>query len=137
MLVYISFEEIRGYITEHYKKKFSFSRVSEKELCVTFIQRVLIKHVHIDVKLHIDEVKSDTVVLTYKGGMDLDMIISKALDVLMGKMPELSKGVVVEDKHRIRINLSKIEKAKAVMKTISLRDIEVKEKGLSVSMALK
>ncbi len=137
MVVYISFEEMQGYVAKHYKREIAFSQVSEKELCVTVTQRIIIKDVHIDVKIHIDEVKSESLAVTYKGGMALDMIISGALHFLKGKLPELSQGITTEENHRIRINLAEIEKAKAVVQNIALRDIEVEEKGLKVTVALK
>ena len=137
MVVFISFEEMQGYVAEHYKKEVAFSRVSEKELCVTVTQRIVIKDVHIDVKLHIDEVKSESLAVTYKGGFALDMMISGALCFLKNKLPELSQGITTEENHRICVNLAEIEKAKAVVKSIALRDIEVEEKGLKVTVALK
>lgn len=137
MEVYISFDEAQKYVAEHYKRDVAFSRVSERELCVTVAQRIIIKDVHIDVKLQIDEVKSESVAVTYKGGIALDMIISGALSFFMNKLPELSQGIVIGEDHQIRVNLAEIEKAKAVVENIALRDIVVEENGLKVLVSLK
>lgn len=137
MEVNISFEEMHDYVAEHYKKDVAFSRVSEKELCVTVTQRIIIKDVGIDVKLHIDEVKSESLTVTYKGGFALDMIISGAICFLKNKLPELSQGITAEENHRIRLNLAEIEKVKGLVKSIALRDIVVEEKGLKVTVILK
>ena len=137
MTLSISFAELHKYISDHYKKDFSFSYVSEKEFTVTFTQRVLIKDVHLSVNIHIDEVKPSEVVITYKGGMALDMIISGALSLLKDKLAELAQGITTEENHHIRINLAKMEKAKAIVKNLSLEDILLEPESLKVKAALK
>lgn len=137
MILSISFAELHKYISEHYRKDFSFIHVSEKEFTVTFTQHVLIKDVHISVNVHIDEVKPAEVIITYKGGMALDMIISGILSLLKDKLAELAKGITTEENHRIRINLAEIEKAKTLIANLALQDILVESDSLKIRAALK
>ena len=137
MLLSISFAELHKYVSEHYHKDFSFAYVSEKEFTVTFTQHVLIKDVHISVNIHIDEVKPAEVVITYKGGLALDMMISGALSLLKDKLAEVAQGITAEENHRIRINLNEIGKAKSVVKNVSLQDITVDLESLKLTADLK
>lgn len=137
MIISISFEELHNYLATHYNADLTFSKVSERELSVTFTRKVLIKDVRISVNIHIDEVDSDSIALTYKGGMALDMIISGALNLLESKMPELSRGLTFDDSHGVRINLSEIEKTKTLVDKVALRDLIVDESNLTLLLALK
>lgn len=137
MFLSISFAELHKYISEHFHKDLSFAHVAEKEFTVTFTQRVFIKDVHISVNIHIDEVKPAEVVITYKGGFAIDMIISGALSFLKEKIAELAQGIQPEENHRIRINLSKIEKTKAIVEKLSLKDLKVESDFLRLEANLK
>lgn len=137
MVIYVSFDEMHDYISAHYKKDLSVSKVSEKEFCLTFTQRIIIKDVRINVNIHIDEVKSESLALTYSGGMALDMIISRALSFLTNKLPELSQGITTGENRQIRINLFQIEKAKPIVQNLSLKDLQVEDKALKLTVSLK
>ena len=104
---------------------------------MTYIKRILIKDVNISVNLRFDEVKADSVTIIYDGAFGIDTIISGVLSFFKSQFPDLSAGIHPEDGHRIRINLSEIEKAKAVAENIELRDIKVSEEGLRIEFGLK
>ncbi|MDE5828030.1 MAG: hypothetical protein K2H57_10700 [Duncaniella sp.] len=137
MVISLSFEELHAYVDSHYQKDLAFSKVSDKEFRVTFIQKMFIKDVHIGMDIHIDEVTSDSVTLTYKGGMALDMIISGAIKLLENKLAEFGDGVKFGDDNRVTVNLAKIEKTKAVVDKIALRDLIVEDTALNLIVALK
>ena len=137
MVIFISYEEAQKYVKEQYGQRIELSRVSQKELCVSYVKRIVIKDVGIDVNVRIDEVRPDGLTVTYKGGLALDMIISGALGLFLEKLPELSAGIRKEDNHRVVVNLSEIAKAKPIVEKVALRDIEVEATGLSLSVVLK
>ena len=87
--------------------------------------------------MHIDEVRGDTILITYDGAFGLDMIISGVLSFFKSQFPELSAGIHPEEGHRIRINLSEIEKAKAAVENIELRDIRPREEYICIEFGLK
>lgn len=137
MLIFISFEEMHDYIAEHFDKNLSFSCVNDKELRITFTQRLLFTDVHVNVDVHIDDVKKDEVKLSYKCGIGIDKVVSAALSVIQKKVPELQKGVYFGSHRDIDVKLNEIEKAKPVIENVDLKDISVKSNGLQLVIALK
>lgn len=137
MVVFLSFEEIRKYVAKHYGQRIMLSRVNEKELCAEYVRHVLIKDVKLRVNIHIDDVRRESVIITYKGGVIVKALISKALDMLMSRMPELKKGITIGANQKIRVNPAEIEKAKSVVKNIMLQDIGVEERGVKLTALLK
>lgn len=137
MEIKASYKELNSYVVAKFKQPVSVSFVSEKEIKVTYTQRILIKDVKINVNLRFDEIKADSLTLIYDGAFGLDMIISGVLSFFKSQFPELSAGIHPEDGHRIRIKLSEIEKAKAVVENIELRDIKAFEDSLHIEFALK
>ena len=95
------------------------------------------KDVRISLNIHIDEVKSDSLAFTYSGGMALDMIISGTLNFLTSKLPELSQGITIGENRKIHVNLSKIKRAKDIVKNLSLKDLQVEDNALKLTVALK
>lgn len=136
MEVFVSFEEMHGYVNRHYGKNVTFSKVADKEICVTYLQKILIKDIPIPVDIHIDDVKRDSLTITYKGGLALDMIISGVLSFLKSKCPELCQGITTMDNHRIKVNLADIEKAKPVVENVAIGDILVEKSGLRIILTL-
>lgn len=137
MEVKATYKELNSYVQARFKQPVSLSFVEMGDVRVTYKKRILIKDVNISVNIHIDEVKGDSVLLTYDGAFGLDMIIGGVLSFFKSQFPELSAGIHPEDGHRIRINLSEIEKAKAMVDNIALRDIKAMEDGLRIEFGLK
>lgn len=137
MLIFISFEEMHDYIVEHFDKNLSFSFVNDKEIRVTFTQRVLFKDMRLNVDIHIDNVKKDEVMLTYKCGIGIDIIVSAALGVIQKKVPALQKGVYFGSNNNINLKLAEIEQAKPVVENVDLKDISIKSNGIQLVLALK
>lgn len=137
MVVFTSFKELNSYIVKRFGKPVNLSYVEDKELRITYTQRILIKDVNVNLNIHIDKVNPDSLSVTYKGGMALDMMIKGAISYFREKLPELSEGIIPEDNHRILIDFKKIKKAKGIVEKISLRDIHIEKEGIRIELALK
>lgn len=137
MEIIAPFQELNSYVQSRFGKPVALSCVNDQEVRVTYTQRILIKDININVDLHIDEVKEDAVVLTYKGAMGLDMIISGALGFFKNYFPELSAGIHPGENRSILINFSEIEKAKVAVENIALKYVNVCEEGMKIGFALK
>lgn len=137
MEVRATYKELNSYVQARFKQPVSLSFAERGDVRVTYTKRILIKDVNISVNIHIDEVKGVSVLLTYDGAFGLDRIIGGVLSFFKSQFPELSAGIHPEDGHRIRINLSEIEKAKAMVENIALRDIKAMEDGLRIEFRLK
>ena len=137
MEIKATYRELNSYIQARFGKPVSLSYAGEKEIRVTYTQRILIKDINISVNIHIDEVSADTILITYVGAFGLDMIISGVLSFFKSQFPELSAGIHPEEGHRTRINLSEIEKAKTVVENIELCDICPREDYLRIELGMK
>ena len=137
MEIKATYQELNSYMQARFGKPVSLSFAGEKEMRVIYTQRVLIKDINVSVNIHIEEVRADTIQITYDGAFGLDMIISGVLSFFKSQFPELSAGIHPEEGHRIRINLSEIEKAKAVVENIELRDIRPREEYVCIEFGLK
>lgn len=137
MKISISFAELSGYIQKRYDKQVAFSKVSDKEICLSYTQNIFFKTIRIPVNLRIEDVKADSLSITYNGGFGIDMIITGAITFLKAKLPELANAISSEEGHRIRIELSKLSQTAKLVKTISLNEITVAENGMKVDALLK
>ena len=137
MVVNISFTELSDYIKCHYDKTLLFSRVSDKELCVSYEQPIIFKTIHVPINISIEKVSPDSVTIGYNGGFGIDLIIAGTMSVLKNQVPELSKVFVSEEGHKIRIDLSQLSQTKAIFEAISLKDIQILEDDVQVEASLK
>lgn len=137
MEILAPFQELNTYVKARFGSPVTLSCLGEKEIRVTYTQRILIKDVNINVDLHIDKVADDTIELTYKGALGLDMLIGSALGFFKKYFPALSRGLHPADNHRILIKLSEIEKAKEAVENIALTYINVENTGLRIGFSLK
>lgn len=137
MKISISFAELGDYIKRHYDKQMTFSQVSDKELCVSYLQNLFFKTIQVPVSLKVEDVKADSVSITYNGGFGIDMIIAGTLSFLKAKVPELANAIISEEGHCIRIELSKLPQTAKLVETIALNEISFTENGLIVSASLK
>ena len=104
---------------------------------VSYTKRVLFKDMSVNIRIGIEEVKADSVLLSYDVAFGVDSLISGALKFITEKFPALSAGIHPEEGHRIRINLSEIEKAKPVVENIALRAITPTEDTIRIEFGLK
>ncbi len=137
MEVFAPFQEVNEYVADRFHQPISLSYVSDDEVKVSYTKRVIFKDMSVNIGVKIEEVTADSVLLSYIAGLGFDSLVSGALSFLTGKFPELSAGIHPEEGHRIRVNLSEIEKAKAVVENISLRYIKADESGLRIGFGLK
>lgn len=124
-------------MAEHYGQRIELARVSQKEVCVSYVKRILIKDVSVDVKISIEEVRPDGLTVSYKGGLAIDMIISGALGLFLEKFPELGQGITKGENHSVDVNLAEIEKAKPVVENLSLSAIDIEATGVNIRLSLK
>lgn len=118
-----TYKELSSYIQARFGQPVSLSAGEDGELKVTYTKRILIKDVNVSIYLHFDEITADTVVLSYKGALGLDMIVGGALSFFTAQFSELAAGIHPLEGHRIRICLSEIEKARPVVENIALQAI--------------
>lgn len=137
MKISISFAELSNYIKRHSDKQLTFSKVSDKELCASYSQNLFFKTVQVPVNLKIEDVKADSIAITYNGGFGVDMIIAGTLSFLKAKVPELANALVSEEGHRIRIELSKLSQTATLVEAIAFNDICLAEEGLILDASLK
>lgn len=137
MIINITFAEIKDYVKIHYNKNLVFSKVSEKEVCVAYEQHILFKTIQVPVSISIANVAADSVTITYNGGFGIDMIIAGTMAFLKAKIPELTEALIAEEAHRIRIELGRLDKTKALVEAVALNNIQIFENGIQVSASLK
>lgn len=137
MVVDISFTELSDYIKCHYKQTLSFSRISAKEVKISYEKKIIVKTISVSVNLVIENVESDAVTIVYSGNFGIEMIIAGVMAFIKAQIPELSNALVSEEGHQIRILLSNLEQTKALVDAISLEDIEITETGIQLSVSLK
>ena len=136
MNISISFAELRDYIKKHYDKQLTFSKVTDKEVRASYTQNLFFRSVQVPLDLKIEDVKADSIAITYNGGFGIDMIIAGTLSFLKAKVPELANALVSEEGHRIRIELSKLEQTSALVEAVAFKEISVSENGLIVEATL-
>ena len=74
-----------------------FFKKHQKKKCVSYSQNILFKTVHVPVCISIDEVKAESILITYNGGFGIDMMIAGALSFLKAKLPELTSVIVSKE----------------------------------------
>lgn len=127
MNITITFAELSKYISEHYGKALTFGRVSEKEVCVSYSQKMFFKTIQVPVNINIDEVKEDAVCITYNSGFGIDMMIAGALSFMKAKLPELANVIVSRESHHLKIELSQLPQTKALVENVRLNEIIILE----------
>lgn len=137
MKISISFAELSDYIKKHYDKQLTFSKVTDNEVRASYTQNLFFRSVQVPLDLKIEDVRADTVAITYNGGFGIDMIIAGILSFLKAKVPELANALVSEEGHRIRIELSKLPQTATIVEALAFKEINVGENGLIVEATLR
>ena len=102
MVVNISFTELSDYIKCHYKQTLSFSRISAKEVKISYEKNIMVTTISVPVNIIIENVESDAVTIAYSGNFGIEMIIAgewllskpKSLNFLMPLF--LKRGIKLE-----------------------------------------
>ena len=137
MNITLTFAELSKYISDHYGKTLTFGRVSEKEVCVSYSQKMFFKTIQVPVSITIDEVKAEAICVTYNGGFGIDMMIAGALSFMKAKLPELANVIVAKEGHQLSIELSQLPQTKALVENVRLNEILVLEDRFEVKAGLK
>lgn len=136
IVIIAPYRELNAYIAKRFNQPISLSYGNENEIKVTYTKRIVF-NMSVNIRIVIEEVKDDSVLLSYDVAFGLDSIISGALSFIKRQFPELSEGIHPEDGHRIRINLPEIENAKPLVENIALRSITPCENSLNIEFGLK
>lgn len=137
MKINISFAELSEYIKKHYDKQLSFSKVTDNEVRASYTQNLFFRSVQVPLDLKIENVRTDSIAVTYNGGFGIDMIIAGTLSFLKAKVPELSNALISEEGHRIRVELSKLPQTETLVGDVSLQGISVADNGMIVEATLR
>ena len=137
MKISLSFAELSEYINKHYGKKLGFSKVSDKELCISYEQNIFFRTIQVPINISIDEVRTDSIVITYNGGFGIDMIITGTLSFLKARVPELANALISKEGHHIHINLAKLPQTAKLVETVALQSISVAENSIIIEASLK
>lgn len=137
MKISISFAELSDYIKKHYDKQLTFSKVTDNDVRASYTQNLFFRSVQVPLDLKIEDVRADSVAITYNGGFGIDMIIAGTLSFLKAKVPELANALVSEEGHRIRIELSKLPQTATIVEVLAFKEINVGENGLIVEATLR
>lgn len=137
MNITITYAELSKYISEHYGKALTFGRVSEKEMCVSYSQKMFFKTIQVPVNISIDEVKDDAICVTYNGGFGIDMMIAGALSFMKAKLPELASVIVSREGHHLDIELSQLPQTRTLVENVRLNKILILEDKLEIKASLR
>lgn len=137
MRISATYSEIENYIAGRTHKHISFSKVSEKEVCVAMSQNIVFKTIHVSVNIRIDSISNDELHLTYDGGFGLDLIISGLMSLVKNKLPEASRYFETSDGHHVKIMLSKIDKLNSALDKVSLADLNFTDDAIVLEARLK
>ena len=131
------YRELNTYVAERFHQPIALSYISEKEVRMTYTKRVIFKNMNINIRVRIDEVKPDSILLSYTAPLGLDLIAGRTISRIIHKSAGLKTGIRLEDGRRIIINLSEIEMVRPLMENIALRSIKASEDSLRIGFSLK
>ena len=137
MKIQLTFDELRKYVKEHFGQDLGMEQLSDRELCITYEKKVLMGTVKVPVNLQIDEVGEDSLLLSYKGKLGVDLLISGVLAVLKKLNPELSEALIPMDGHKVKLELSNLKSAEAMVTALALENIVVIKTGIEILARFK
>ena len=104
---------------------------------VTYYQKVLLVSLPIHINVSVVEVRAASVRLKYNGGAAVEKIASGVLDLLKEKISAKFDAFTVSSDLTVDIDLMKIEKTKAAMEMLSLKDLKFDESGINIILGLR
>ncbi|MBD5249950.1 MAG: hypothetical protein HDS56_02075 [Barnesiella sp.] len=137
MRLKVNFDEVSAFVKERYGKSVALEGVGEREVKVTYEQKILFKMVSVSLVLKVEEVRADGLTLAYDGRFGLDTAVSGLLTLFKSFFPELAAAVIPEDGHRVRVELSKVAQAQKALEMLALKDVWVTGEGVSIEASLK
>lgn len=137
MKINISFAELSAFIKAKTGQTITFSQGKENVICVGYEQNILIRTITIPVDITIMSVEPERVRVMYNGGIGIDLIITGLLSFLKNAVPNFFKGISVEEKHCIGIDLSNIPQTKDAIEHVALQKIRILSDSIEVTATLK
>lgn len=137
MEITIPFSDISRYVSEHYGQTITFETVSNKEVEASFRKKVLIVNLNLKVEITIEKVNPAEITLSYDSNFAVEFIISKVLNYLKERYPDVGKGLTTASDQRVIIDLEKIDKAAPFTRNVALKEINIEDNSIRILASLK
>lgn len=137
MKISIGYDEIHSLVENRFGKKVVMCYVDPNTVRVTYYQKVLFVSLPIHINVSVVEVRAASVRLKYNGGAAVEKIASGVLDLLKEKISAKFDAITVSSDLTVDIDLMKIEKTKAAMEVLSLKDFKFDESGINIILGMR
>ena len=137
MKISIGYDEIHSLVENRFGKKVVMCYVDPNTVRVTYYQKVLFVSLPIHINVSVVEVRAASVRLKYNGGAAVEKIASGVLDILKEKISAKFDAITVSSDLTVDIDLMKIEKTKAAMEVLSLKELKFDESGINIILGLR
>ena len=129
MLVSISYDEIKNYVSNKYYVPLTIEKKSDKVLSVKYKQLF----VDIVVNITVEEASNDVVSLTYDCGSAMSLIISGVVELLRSKLHDVVN--VDTTTKSITVYPKRIKGAEGVLQYLRLSDIVFDDNAIKIIIA--
>lgn len=136
MNLQLGYDEINSYVLSHYDKNINIEYIDLHTATIKVSVKVLLVPLTVPLTIHIDNVVSDTITLTYSGKLGIDKIVSGVICFLTSNIEDINKLVNV-DGQTLTIHLSAVKNLKTAFEHISLSDIHFSQDEVEVITSLK
>ncbi|MDE6258551.1 MAG: hypothetical protein K2M53_09245 [Muribaculaceae bacterium] len=137
MKISIGYDEIHSLVENRFGKKVEMCYVDPNTVRVTYYQKVLFVSLPIHINVSVVEVRAASVRLKYNGGAAVEKIASGVLDLLKEKISAKFDAITVSSDLTVDIDLMKIEKTKAAMEMLSLKELKFDESGINIILGMR
>lgn len=137
MKISIGYDEIHSLVENRFGKKVVMCYVDPHTVRVTYYQKVLFVSLPIHINVSVVEVRAASVRLKYNGGAAVEKIASGVLDLLKEKISAKFDAITVSSDLTVDIDLMKIEKTKAAMEMLSLKDLKFDESDINIILGMR
>lgn len=137
MKISIGYDEIHSLVENRFGKKVVMCYVDPNTVRVTYYQKVLFVSLPIHINVSVVEVRAASVRLKYNGGAAVEKIASGVLDLLKEKISAKFDAITVSSDLTVDIDLMKIEKTKAAMEVLSLKELKFDESGINIILGMR
>lgn len=137
MKISIGYDEIHSLVENRFGKKVVMCYVDPNTVRVTYYQKVLFASLPIHINVSVVEVRAASVRLKYNGGAAVEKIASGVLDILKEKISAKFDAITVSSDLTVDIDLMKIEKTKAAMEMLSLKELKFDESGINIILGMR